>query len=163
MVLHTSKGKARPSTKDEGFISSYFSTPSTTYHVSLLHCNFLNMLIVVCYKYLILHVHIVQFDFHVRHIPFRGDRSPHTALPHLVEPPSACSDWAPGPPCHVRGEGEGPPPHKSQATSQPPIIGNPLRSKFRFYHPYTLTPQNDCLDVAIMACILIFVIYGRFK
>ena len=25
----------------------------------------------------------------------------------------------PGPPCHVRGEGEGPPPHKSQATSNP--------------------------------------------
>ena len=38
-----------------------------------------------------MHVHIVQFDFHIRQIPFRGDRSPHTALPHLVEPPSACS------------------------------------------------------------------------
>ena len=25
----------------------------------------------------------------------------------------------PGPPCHMRGEGEGPPPHKSQATSNP--------------------------------------------
>ena len=30
------------------------------------------MLIVLCYKYLIMHVHIVQSDFHVRHIPFRG-------------------------------------------------------------------------------------------
>ena len=45
---------------------------------------------VLCYKYLIMHVHIVQSDFHVRQIPFRGDCSPHTALPHLVEPPSAC-------------------------------------------------------------------------
>ena len=69
----------------------------------------------------------------------------------------------PGPPCHMRGEGEGPPPHKSLATSQPPIIGNPLTSKFRFYHPYTLTPQNDRLDVAIMPCTLVFVIYVRFK
>ena len=49
------------------------------------------MLIVLCYKYLIMHVHIVQSDFHVRQIPFRGDRSPHTALPHLVEPRPACS------------------------------------------------------------------------
>ena len=32
-----------------------------------------------------------------------------------------------------------------------------------FYHLYTLTPQNDRLDVAIMACIFIFVIYGHFK
>ena len=73
------------------------------------------------------------------------------------------SNWAPGPPCHARGEGEGPPPHKSLATSQPPIIGNPMCRLRRFYHPYTLTPQNDRLDVAIMACILVFVIYGRFK
>ena len=49
------------------------------------------MLIVFCYKYLIMHVHIVQSDFDVRQIPFRCDRSPHTALPHLVEPPPACS------------------------------------------------------------------------
>ena len=48
------------------------------------------MLIVLCYKYLIMHVYIVQSDFHVRRIPFRGDHSPHTALPHLVEPPPAC-------------------------------------------------------------------------
>ena len=49
------------------------------------------MLIVLCYEYLIMHVHIVQSDFHVSQIPFRGDRSPQTALPHLVEPPFACS------------------------------------------------------------------------
>ena len=49
------------------------------------------MLIVLCHEYLIMHVHIVQSDFVVRPIPFTGDRSPHTALPHLVEPPSACS------------------------------------------------------------------------
>ena len=48
------------------------------------------MLIVLCYKYLIMHVYIVQSDFPVRQIPFRGDHSPHTALPHLVEPPPAC-------------------------------------------------------------------------
>ena len=30
------------------------------------------MLIILCYKYLIMHVHIVQSDFHIRHIPFRG-------------------------------------------------------------------------------------------
>ena len=63
----------------------------------------------------------------------------------------------------MRGEGEGPPPHKSQATSQPPIIGNTMCQLKWFYHPYTLTPQNDCLDVAIMPCILVFVVYGRFK
>ena len=45
------------------------------------------MLMVLCYKYLIMHVHIVQSNFYVRQIPFRGDGSPHTALPHLVEPP----------------------------------------------------------------------------
>ena len=45
---------------------------------------------VLCYKYLIMHVHIVQSEIIVRQIPFKGDRSPHTALPHLVEPPSAC-------------------------------------------------------------------------
>ena len=33
----------------------------------------------------------------------------------------------------------------------------------RFYHPYTLTPQDDRLDVAIMPCCFVFVIYGRFK
>ena len=38
-----------------------------------------------------------------------------------------------------------------------------MSSKFRFYHPYTLTPQNDRLNVAIMACILVSVIYGCFK
>ena len=32
-----------------------------------------------------------------------------------------------------------------------------------FYHPYTLTPQNDGLGVAIMPCCLAFVIYVRFK
>ena len=48
------------------------------------------MLIVLCYKYLIMHVYIVQSDFHVRQIPFTGNHSPHTALPHLVEPPPAC-------------------------------------------------------------------------
>ena len=77
--------------------------------------------------------------------------------------PYSCSNWALGPPCHMRGEGEGPPPHKSLATSQPAIIGNPMCRLRRFYHPYTLTPQNDRLDVAIMACILVSVIYGRFK
>ena len=49
------------------------------------------MLIVLCYLYLIMHVHIVQSEFVVRQIPFRGDGSLHTALLHLVEPPSACS------------------------------------------------------------------------
>ena len=48
------------------------------------------MLIVLCYKYLIMQVYVVQSEFVVRQIPFRGDRSPHTALPDLVEPPSAC-------------------------------------------------------------------------
>ena len=89
---------------------------------------------------------------------------PYANCPPSRPPPSSpCSDRARGPPCHMRGEGEGPPPHKSLATSQPPIIGNPLTSKFRFYRPYTLTPQNDRLDVAIMPCILVFVVYSRFK
>ena len=50
------------------------------------------MLIFLCYKYVIMHVHIVQSEFVVRQIPFGGDHSPHTALPNLVEPPSACSN-----------------------------------------------------------------------
>ena len=87
MVLRTSKGKARPRTKHEAFISSYFSTPSTTYHVSLLHWNFLNMVIVLCYKYLIMHVHIVQSDFHVRHIPFRGIAARTMPVPISWSPP----------------------------------------------------------------------------
>ena len=75
----------------------------------------------------------------------------------------SCSNGAPSPPCHARGEGEGPPPHKSLATSEPPMIGNTMcRSKW-FYHPYTLTPQNDRLDVAIMACIFVSYISGRLK
>ena len=48
------------------------------------------MLIFLCYKNVIMHVHIVQSEFVVRQLPFGGDHSPHTALPHLVEPPSAC-------------------------------------------------------------------------
>ena len=48
------------------------------------------MLIFLCYKNVIMHVHIVQSEFVVRQIPFGGDHSPHTALPNLVEPPSAC-------------------------------------------------------------------------
>ena len=53
--------------------------------------------------------------------PFNAD-----CPPSRPPPSSPCSDWAPGPPWHMRGEGDGPPPHKSQATSQPPIIGNPM-------------------------------------
>ena len=49
------------------------------------------MLIFLCYKYVIMHVHIVKSEFVVRQIPFGGDHSPHTALLNLVEPPSACS------------------------------------------------------------------------
>ena len=38
------------------------------------------MLIFLCYKYVIMHVHIVQSEFVVRQIPFGGDHSPHTDL-----------------------------------------------------------------------------------
>ena len=69
------------------------------------------------------------------------------SFPHSSPPPSSpYLNWAPGPPCHVRGVGEGPPPHKSPATSQPPMIGNPMCRLKWFYHPYTLTTQNDRLD-----------------
>ena len=54
------------------------------------HCfikNFLNMVIVLCYKYLIMHVHIVQSDFHVRHIPFRGIAARTMPVPISWSPP----------------------------------------------------------------------------
>ena len=74
--------------------------------------------------------------------------APYCSFPHCRSPPSSpCSNWSPSPPCHARGEGEGPPPHKPLATSQPPMIGNPMCRLKWFYHPYTLTPQNDRLDV----------------
>ena len=45
------------------------------------------MLIVLCYKYLIMHVHIVQSDFHVRHIPFRGITARTPPFPISWSPP----------------------------------------------------------------------------
>ena len=75
----------------------------------------------------------------------------------------AGSMWALRPALPRARRGGGAPSAQVTAHLQPPIIGNPLTSKFRFYHPYTLTPQNDRLDVAIKPCILVFVIYGRFK
>ena len=65
--------------------SGIFHDPGQHFHIASLkvpqHAH------VLCYEFLIMHMHIVQSDFHVRQIPFRGDGSPHTALPHLVEPP----------------------------------------------------------------------------
>ena len=45
------------------------------------------MLIVLCYKYLIMHVHIVQSDFHVRHILFRGITACTPPFPISWSPP----------------------------------------------------------------------------
>ena len=86
------------------------------------------------------------------------------SFPQSRSPPSSpCSIWAPGPPCHMRGEGEGPPPLKSQATSQPPIIGNPMCRLKWFYHPYNLTPQNDRLDENTQKITFVCSIYARFE
>ena len=75
----------------------------------------------------------------------------------------ACSIWAPRPALPHARRGGGAPSAQVTGHLQPPIIGNPRTSKFRFYHPYTLTPQNDRLDVAIVACFFVFVVYSRFK
>ena len=89
---------------------------------------------------------------------------PYADCPPSRPPPSSpCSIWALRPALPRARRGGGAPSAQVTGHLQPPIIGNPLTSKFRFYHPYTLTPQNDRLDVAIMPCILVFVIYGRFK
>ena len=45
------------------------------------------MLIVLGYKYLIMHVHIVQSDFHFRHIPFRGITARTQPFPISWSPP----------------------------------------------------------------------------
>ena len=105
------------------------------------------MLIVVCYKYLIMHVHIVRFDFHVRQIPFRGDRGPHTALPHLVEPPSSCF-LALFPGCDLVATS------RSLCTlAQPWFLRSQRKGRhYRDWNPiHALTPVTLCPHQAILA------------
>ena len=43
------------------------------------------------------------------------------------------------------------------------IIGNTLTSKFRFYHPYILAPQNDHLDEKIQKITFVCSVSARFE
>ena len=56
----------------------------------------------------------------------------------------------------------GPPAHKSLATSQPPMIGNPMCRLKWSYHPYTLTPQNYRLDEKTQKTTFVCSVYARF-
>ena len=117
------------------------------------------MLIVLCYKYLIMHMHIVQSDFHVRHIPFRGITA--------RTPPFPIS-WSPPPLVHlpphggllIGGAGNGaPPPSKS---SRYAIIYNPRAKTKHTPKVYDAAPLNDRLGELIRAVIFVLINHGFF-
>ena len=117
------------------------------------------MLIVLCYKYLIMHVHIVQSDFHVRHIPFRGitARTPpfpiSWSLPPLVHLP-------PHGGLLIGGPGNGaPPPSKSSPYA---IIYNPRAETKHTSKVYDAAPLNDRLGELIGAVIFFLMNHGCF-
>ena len=111
------------------------------------------MLIFLCYKYVIMHVHIVQSEFVIRQIPFGGDHSPHTALPHLVEPPTHGG-------LLIRGPGNGaPPPSKSSPYA---IIYNPRAETKHTSKVYDAAPLNDRLGELIRAVIFVLMNHGCF-
>ena len=124
------------------------------------HCFveiYFKMLIVLCYKYLIMHVHIVQSDFHVRHIPFRGITA--RTLPFPIS-------WSPPPlvrlPPHggllIRGPGNGAlPPSKSSPYA---IIYNPRAETKHTSKVYDAAPLNDRLGELIRAVIFILINHG---
>ena len=118
------------------------------------------MLIVLCYKYLIMHVHIVQSDFHVRQIPFRGHRSPHTAIPHLVEPLPRLFTLPPHGGLLIGKPGnEAPPPSKSSPYA---IIYNPRAEMKHIPKVYDAAPLNDRLKELIRAVIFVSINHGCF-
>ena len=43
------------------------------------------------------------------------------------------------------------------------MIGNTLTSKFRFYHRYTLAPQNYRLDEKTQKITFVCSVYARFE
>ena len=83
--------------------------------------------------------------------------------PRLVQLSPARSIWAPRPALPRARRGGGAPSAQVTGHLQPPIIGNTQTSKFRFYHPYTLAPQNDRLDEKTRKITFVCSVYARFE
>ena len=73
---------------------------------------------------------------------------------------TSCSIWGPRPALSRARRGGGAPSAQATGHLQPPMIGNTLASRFRFYHPYTFAPQNDRLDEKTQK---ITFVYARFE
>ena len=115
------------------------------------------MHIFLCYKYVIMQMHIVQSEFVVRQIPFGGDHSSHTALPHLVAP---LVHLPPHGGLLIGGPGNGaPPPSKSSPYA---IIYNPRAKTKHIPKMYDAAPLNDGLKELIRTVILLLIDHGCF-
>ena len=117
------------------------------------------MLIVLCYKYLIMQVHIVQSDFHIRHIPFRGIAARTLPFSISLSPPPLVH-LPPHGGLSIRGPGNGaPPPSKSSPYA---ILYNPHAETKHTSKVYDSAPLNDRLEELIGAVKFVLINHGCF-
>ena len=107
-----------------------------------------------------MHVHIVQFDFHVRHIPFRGITARTPPFPISWSPPPLVHPPPPHGGLLIGGPGNGaPPPSKSSPCA---IIYDPRAEMKHTSKVYDAAPLNDRRKELIRAVIFVSINHGSF-
>ena len=117
------------------------------------------MLIFLCYKYVIMHVHIVQSEFVVRRYPSEGITARTLPFPISCSPPPLVH-LPPHGGLLIGGPGNGaPPPSKSSPYA---IIYNPRAETKHTSKVYDAAPLNDRLKELIRAVIFVSINHGCF-